>query len=336
MAGALPTQGVRRRLPRVGGFVRVTNPPFSGAARVARIGAVISAALPGTRNENLGLGLGLLGVLAFSGTVPATVLALDAFSPGFVALGRAALAGLVAGALLLALRQRLPARRELGRLLTVALGVVFGFPLLMTWALGRVDPAHGSVVLGILPLATAASGALLQRERPSLAFWLAAVAGSATVVVFALWDGGGVLAWGDLALLAAVLLAALGYAEGARVSATLGGWQTICWALVISLPVLLPVAAWELLVRAPAPVGAAAWSGFLYVALISQLAGFFAWYRGLALGGVARVSQLQLLQPFLTLVFVWLALGQSIKPATLVFAALVVVLVGAGRRVRAR
>lgn len=295
-----------------------------------------STTLSGGRQEGLGLGLGLLGVVAFSGTVPATVLALEAFSAGFVALGRAALAGLLAGALLVAFRQRRPTHPELKGLLSVAVGVVFGFPLLMTWALRSVDPAHGSVVLGILPLATAACGALLQRERPSLAFWLAAVAGSATVIAFALWDGGGDLAWGDLALLAAVLLAALGYAEGARVSKTLGGWQTICWALVVCLPLLVPIAAWELLVRAPAPVGAPAWSGFLYVALISQLAGFFAWYRGLALGGVARVSQLQLLQPFLTLVFVWLSLGQPIEATTLVFAVLVVAWVGVGRYTRIR
>lgn len=288
------------------------------------------------RQEGLGLALGLAGVVAFSGTVPATVLALEAFSAGFVALGRAALAGLVAAALLLVFRQRRPTRKELKGLAAVAVGVVFGFPLLMTWALQTVDPAHGSVVLGVLPLATAACGALLQRERPSLAFWLTAAAGSATVVAFALWDGGGALAWGDLALLAAIALAALGYAEGARVSAGLGGWQTICWALVLSLPLLLPLAALDLL-RAglPAP-GPAAWSGFLYVALVSQLAGFFAWYRGLALGGVARVSQLQLLQPFLTLVFVWLALGRALDATTLAFAALVVLLVGLGRRTRVR
>ncbi|SMF40771.1 Permease of the drug/metabolite transporter (DMT) superfamily [Tistlia consotensis] len=294
-----------------------------------------SAALHGTRREGLGLGLGLLGVLAFSGTVPATVLALHAFSPGFVALGRAALAGLVAGLLLLAFRQRLPRRDELRGLALAAAGVVFGFPLLMTWALRTVEPAHGSVVLGILPLATATCGALLQRERPSPAFWLTAAAGSATVVAFALWDnpsGGLHLAWGDLALLAAIALAALGYAEGARVARSLGGWQTICWALVLSLPILLPLAGRDLLAQPAEPIGPAAWSGFLYVALISQLAGFFAWYRGLALGGVARVSQLQLLQPFVTLVFVWLVLARPIGPMTLGFAVLVVALVGLGRR----
>ncbi len=299
-----------------------------------------SASLSDTRRDSLGQLLGLLGVVAFSGTVPATVLALESFSAGFVALGRAALAGLVAGALLIAFRQRRPNSAELRGLVSVAAGVVFGFPLLMTWALQSVDAAHGSVVLGILPLATAAAGALLQGERPSLAFWLAALAGSATVVVFALWDNAGSeagsLAWGDLALLAAVLLAALGYAEGARVSASLGGWQTICWALVLSLPILLPVAAWELWQRGTAPVTEAAWSGFLYVALISQLGGFFAWYRGLALGGVARVSQLQLLQPFVTLVFVWLALSRPIDATTLLFAALVVAWVGLGRLTRVR
>lgn len=293
-----------------------------------------SLALQHERQESLGLALGFVGVVAFSGTVPATVLALEAFSPGFVALGRAALAGLLGGLLLLAFRQRRPTALELRRLVTISLGVVFGFPLLMTWALQTVDPAHGSVVLGILPLATAACGALLQRERPSAAFWLTAVAGSGAVVAFALWDGGGSLRWHDLALLAAIVAAAAGYAEGARVSQTLGGWQTICWALVLSLPVLLPITAWEALTQPLSAAGDWAWSGFLYVALVSQLSGFFAWYRGLALGGVARVSQLQLLQPFITLLFVWLVLGRALDAVTLVFAVLVVGLVGLGRKTR--
>lgn len=295
-----------------------------------------SLALQQQRQESLGLALGFLGVVAFSGTLPATVLALEAFSPGFVAIGRAALAGLLGAALLIVFRQRRPTAAELRRLVVVSLGVVFGFPVLMTWALQTVDPAHGSVVLGVLPLATAAFGALLQRERPSLGFWLTAAAGSGAVVAFALWDGSGALLWHDLALLAAIVAAALGYAEGARVSTTLGGWQTICWALVVSLPVLLPVTAWERLSQPTSSAGAWAWSGFLYVALISQFAGFFAWYRGLAVGGVARVSQLQLLQPFITLVFVWLVLGRPIGPVTLAFAVLVVALVGLGRRMRVR
>ena len=285
--------------------------------------------------ERLGLVLGFLGVLAFAVTLPATRLAVAEMPVWTVGFGRGALAGLAAGLLLLVLRARLPRRRDLPALAITALGVVFGFPLLTTWAMQSVPAAHGGVVIGVLPLATALCGALVAGERPSAGFWVTALLGSAAVVTFALLDtpnAAAGLAAGDLALLAAVVAAGLGYAYGARLSRHLPGWTVICWALVLSLPVMLPAAAASWIAAPPSGAGAGAWAGFLYVALISQLAGFFVWYRGLALGGVARVGQVQLLQPFLTLVIAALLLAEPITATTLAFSVLVVGLVVIGRR----
>lgn len=299
------------------------------------------------RGERLGLLLGLAGVAAFAVTLPATRLAVAEMPVWTVGFGRGALAGLAALVLLLALRAPRPRRSDLPALAATVLGVVFGFPLLTTWAMQSVPAAHGGVVIGVLPLATALAAALVAGERPSLRFWMTALLGSAAVVTFALLDGSAAtegsamgrgaslsigLTLGDLALLLAVVAAGLGYASGARLSRHLPGWAVICWALVLSLPVMLPAAAVSWAVAPPKAAGVGAWAGFFYVALVSQLAGFFVWYRGLALGGVARVGQVQLLQPFLTLIAAALLLAEPITPATLVFAVLVVGLVAIGRQ----
>ena len=192
---------------------------------------------------------------------------------------------------------------------------------------------HGAVVLAILPLATGAAAALVARERPSTGFWITGILGSAVVIAFALREGGGGLHAADLALLVAVASAAVGYALGARAASTLGSWQSISWSLVLCLPVLLPTAPFT----APGDfraIPAASWMGFAYVAIVSQYVGFFAWYRGLAMGGIARVGQLQLLQPFMTLVASALLLSEPVGPDTIVFAGVVVGLVAAGTRMR--
>lgn len=283
-------------------------------------------------NERKGLILGFLGVLAFSLTLPATRVAVHDLSPAFVGLGRALFAGLLALAVLLLTRQPLPARQHLRGLAISGAGVVLGFPLLTTWAMRHVPAAHGAIVVGLLPLATAVIGSLLGRERPSRGFWIASAAGSLLVVVFALIHGGGALHAADLALLGAVAAAAWGYAEGARVTRSLGGWQTISWSLVLTLPVVIvPMFAlagqtdWRAVPRS-------AWAGFVYLVVFSQFVGFIAWYRGLALGGVARVSQMQLTQVFLTMLFAGLLLGETITPLMLGFAVAVVATVAIGRR----
>lgn len=277
-----------------------------------------------------GLAWGFVGVTAFAVTLPATRIAVTALDPVFVGLGRAVVAALLAAIVLAATRSPWPERALLPRLALVAAGVIVGFPLLTAWAMRHVPAAHGAVVVGLLPLATAAAGAWLAHERPSRRFWACAVAGSAVVVGYALWEGGGALHLADLALLGAVASAAIGYAEGARLARRLGGWQVISWALVLAAPVLA-VPAW-LAAPVAADVPAAAWIAFAYVALVSMYLGFFAWYRALAQGGIAAVGQVQLLQPFLTFVASALLLGERLAPAMFVAAALVLSTIALGRR----
>ncbi|HET7077730.1 MAG TPA: DMT family transporter [Chloroflexia bacterium] len=281
--------------------------------------------------ETRGLAYGFLGVLAFSLTLPATRVAVAYFDPTAVGLGRALVAAGLAALLLLFTRQPWPSRAQWRSLVIVATGVILGFPLLSAWAMSRLPAAHGAVILGLLPLATALAGALRAGERPSRGFWVAGVAGSATVVAFAVSMGAGDIQPADLALFAAVLAAALGYAEGGRLARELGGWQVISWALVLAAPFIAVPVFLALGNSAPAAPWTA-WFSFGYVAVVSQFLGFFAWYRGLALGGVARVSQLQLLQPFLTLLASALLLGEQITLLMVGAALLVLVTVALGRK----
>lgn len=282
-----------------------------------------------TRDENLAYALGLIAVVAFAVTLPATRAAVRALDPVFVGLGRAVGAALLAGAFLLLTRQRLPSREESKSLVVVAAGIVVGFPLLTAWAMRYVDASHGGVVLGILPLATAAAGALFSRERPSGRFWLCASVGTALVVGYALAQSSGAFHWADVALFGAVVSAGIGYAEGARLSRSLGGLQVISWALVFSAPLLVvPV-----LLSAPATIHLPleSWVGFLYVTVISQFLAFVPWYRGLALGGIAKVGQTQLLQPLITILASALLLGEAGGTLTWVVAGLVVAVVAIGK-----
>ncbi len=278
--------------------------------------------------------LGALGVVIFAMTLPMTRLAVGDASapqlpPAFVTAGRAALAGLLSIAYLLAVRAPWPARRHGPALAWSALGTVFGFPLTLALALRQVDAMHAAVVTGLMPLSTAVIGALVFRQRPSNAFWACALAGCALVLWFAAWQGGGSLSAGDGWLLLAVLFTGIGYVAGAKVAVDLPAPQVICWVLVLSLPLTLPAALWW---WPAAPVRPSAWAGFLYVSLFSMWLGFFAWYRGLALGGVLRVSQVQLLQPFLALLFAVPVLGEALQPLTLVFSLAVIGVVFLGRR----
>ena len=283
-----------------------------------------------------GLAWGALGVLVFAVTLPMTRLAVGdvaapQLSPAFVTAGRAALAGLLAAAYLWAVGAPRPPRTVWAPLAISAAGTVLGFPLGLALALREVPAAHAAVVTGVLPLATAVVGALAGRQRPSAGFWTAAVAGCALVLVFAAWQGGGMLVAADGWLALAVVAAALGYVAGARAGAVLPAPQVISWVLVGALPFTLPVA---LLLWPAAPASAAAWGGFLYTAVFSMWLGFFAWYRGLALGGVLRVSQVQLLQPFLALMAASLLLGEALDGATLGFTLAVLGVVAAGRRTK--
>ncbi len=278
-----------------------------------------------------GWGSGLLGVAIFSGSLPATRVAVGGFSPLFLTSARAVIAAGLGAALLWGLRQARPARGDLPSLAIVAVGVVLGFPLLTALALQHVTSAHSIVFIGLLPLATALFGVLRGNERPRPAFWLFSLMGSGAVAGFALVQGGAASLAGDLLMLAAILLCGLGYAEGAALSRRLGGWQVICWALVLALPVMGPLA----LATRPAAlsgIGVPAWIGLGYVSVFSMLVGFVFWYRGLARGGIAGVGQLQLLQPFLGLALAGLLLAEPVAPAMIAVTGLVVLCVAGAKR----
>lgn len=277
-----------------------------------------------------GWGSGLIGVLIFSGSLPATRVAVAGFSPLFLTSARAVIAALLGAFFLVLLRQKRPERSDLGPLAIVALGVVLGFPLLTALALQHIAAARSIVFVGLLPLATALFGVLRAGERPKPAFWLFSLLGAATVAGFALARSEGGSLTGDLLMIAAILLCGLGYAEGAALSRRLGGWQVISWALLLSLPAMALLA----LLYLPSSwqgIGAHAWLGLAYVSVFSMLVGFVFWYRGLALGGIAGVGQLQLLQPFFGLLLAGLLLHEPIA-WTMIAATGVVVLCVAGAK----
>jgi drug/metabolite transporter (DMT)-like permease len=278
-----------------------------------------------------GLASGLIGVVIFSGSLPATRVGVMGFSPLFLTAARAVIAGVLAAALLVVLQEKRPARSDLVSLVVTALGVVVGFPLLTAMALQHITSAHSIVFIGLLPLATALFGVIRGGERPRPLFWVFSGLGSAAVVGFALSNGGEASLTGDLLMVAAILVCGLGYAEGARLSRRLGGWQVISWALVISLPVMLALA----LTALPASwsgIPVSAWLGLAYVAVFSMLVGFIFWYRGLALGGIASIGQLQLLQPFFGLALAAALLGEPVAWTMVAATLAVVVSVAFARR----
>ena len=300
-----------------------------------------NAAIP-TRSsmsaETSGMLLGLVGVAIFGLTFPATRLAVADLPPFFVALGRAVAAGMLAAAWLLWKRAPFPARAALMPLAAVSVGCIIGFPWLTSIALQTLPASHGAVLVGILPLATAVFSALRGNEKPSFGFWAMALAGSLLVIVFALHQSGGSFHQADLLMFGAVLLAAMGYTEGARLSQTMGGQQVISWALVLSAPLLAPVLIWLSWPHMEAIAGAGwkAWLGFAYVAAFSMYIGFFFWYGGMARGGIARVGQVQLVQPFITLAGAWLILAEPLAPSNILFALAVIAVVAAGRKMQVR
>jgi len=279
--------------------------------------------------ETKGMLLGLIAVALYRLTLPATLMALQSFHPLFIGTGRGLLAAILAGIYLFVSKSRRPTFLEFKYLLLVVMGVGFGFPIFTALAMGHVDASHGGVMLGIMPLTTAAVGALLFKERPSFGFWIMALIGSALVIVFSLIRGNGSLHWADVALLIAVVTGSTSYAVGGYLSKSLGGLQVISWALVIALPFYILPAFWFAPVFSD--VSATAWTGFLYAALVSQFLGFLPWFRGLALGGIARVGQTQLIQPFITILFSALLLGETIDVMTIGFALAVFGVVATGR-----
>jgi drug/metabolite transporter (DMT)-like permease len=286
--------------------------------------------------EKLGLLLGFAGMCLFAGTLPATRLAVSAFDPFFLTAARVTLAGSAGLLLLLVTRRRVPPRELWSELLAAGSCTVLGFPLFVALAMVSVPAAHGGVVLGILPLATAAAAAIFAHERPSRGFWLASAAGAIIVLAFVIRrNGGEALSLGDLFLLGTVASGAVGYTLSGRLSARMPGWEVISWQVVI----FLPLAALAAFVLAPAHlVGVAApgWAGLLYVGLVSQYTAFFVFNAAMAIGGIARVGQIMLLQPFVIVALAWPINGEPINLETMLFAAAVVATVLIGQRTRVK
>ena len=278
-----------------------------------------------------GYALGFVGMLLFSLSLPATRMAVPELGPGFVTAARLGLAGLMAAAYLMAAAKRPPARRHWRDLALVVAGVVLTFPLFTALAMREVGASHGGVVLAIMPLMTVATGALVAGERPSRQFWLAALGGTGVVLAFVLYQGGGRLAWADIFLVMAGLGSATGYAAGANMALRLPALEVIAWALVAALlpSLALCLALWP---ADPAAVSGRAWGAVLYVAAFPQFLAFLFWYRGMALAGVGKVGQLQLLQVYCTLAFSALFLGERVDLVTWLAALLTVLFVWLARR----
>jgi drug/metabolite transporter (DMT)-like permease len=279
---------------------------------------------------------GALGIVAFSGSLPFTRLALRGLDPIFVSQGRAVVAAVFAGLSLWFLDRRLPDRRDWGPLVAVALCVVVGFPLLSAFALRQIPASHGALIVAMTPLVTAALGVVRGREHVPKRFWAASFVGSGAVVAYAVHYGGGHIVSADLLVLLAVIIVAVGYAEGGLLARSLGGFRTICWALLISAPFLAAfVPLYERGRPWPAHTGVDAWIGFAYVTCFSMFLGFVAWYRGLARGGVARVGQLQLMQAPLSFIWSALVLGEPISRGMLFVVAVVIACVVVSQKARA-
>ena len=286
--------------------------------------------------ETLGFLLGIAGMMMFAGTLPATRLAVGSIDPFFLTAARATIAGCAGVTTLLVMRRRLATFGRWREFALTGLCTIVGFPVLMALAMVTVPASHGGVVLGIVPLATAAVSTLITHERPSAGFWLTSVAGAAIVIVFVLSRGaGGGVSLGDLFLLGTVIAGGFGYALSGRLSMTLPGWEVISWQVALFLP-LSALAAFLLWPDNLAHVPWPAWAGFAYVSLVSQFLSFFVFNAAMALGGVARISQVMLLQPFAIVALAWPVDGEPIEPSTMAYAAAVVLVVLIGQRMRVK
>ena len=283
------------------------------------------------KSESLGFFLGLIGVSAFSLTLPITRFLTGSLSALEIGLGRSMLAVLVAILILCVTRQSIPTTRQIRKLLLTSCGIVFGFPILTAIGMQTVPASHGAIVLGALPLATTIFSCFLSGEKPSCQFWLVSMAGFAIIIIYAVSNADSALNIafyvGDLALIGAVVLAGLGYAQGGILARNLGGWQVICWTLVVSLPILLPLVFLFCDIQNFSAMDRTSWGAFIFLALVNSLIGFFFWYQGLAIGGIARVSQTQYFQPFMTVLFSFILLREEIEIMTIMFLSAMVLVV---------
>ena len=292
-------------------------------------------AQPISTRTTSGLGWGLLGVAAFSFTVPFTRVAVAGLPPLFIGSGRAVVAAILAACALALTRQRRPRGAQWARVAVVAVGVVAGFPLLTSFALSSVPASHGAVVIALLPAATATMAVLRGHERPPVTFWVITGVGALAAIAFASAQSGGMggLHQADLLLFGAVVAAAIGYAEGGLLARELGAWQTVSWALVLASPVMVGLAAFSMAGQPPSATPIE-WAAFAYLGIVSMFLGFFAWYHGLAIGPMAQVSQVQLIQPVLSISWAGLLLGESLTWTTIIGGAAVILCAGLAVRSR--
>ncbi|WP_236635605.1 DMT family transporter [Polynucleobacter hirudinilacicola] len=281
--------------------------------------------------ETKGMLIGFIGILIFSLTLPVTKIAVLSFDPYFIAFGRATLAAVVALAYLIYKKEPMPTRADFTKFVVIALGVVFGFPIFTTVAMTEGSSSHGAVILGMMPLATTVIGVIRFKERPSLGFWLVSLLGASLVVIYALLKSSGSFTYVDALLVLGGICACAGYVEGGELSRKMNPRSVISWALVISLPINL-VVSYVTFDPQYINAGPIAWTSFIYLSLFSMYIGFFFWYEGLAIGGIARVSQVQLTQPFCTLIAASVLLGDSLTIMNLVFAFLVIATVILGKK----
>jgi drug/metabolite transporter (DMT)-like permease len=284
----------------------------------------------GMSRETLGLLLGFIGMVIFGITLPATRLAVVDLSPWFVTMGRAAVASLLAMTVFLLMRRKIPERRYWRDILIVGLCLPLGFGAFIGLAMQTVPASHGGVVLGILPLAISICAAIFAGERPSLSFWICGIIGASLVVIFALREADMTITKGDIYLFLAVLIGSVGYTLSGKLSREMPGWEVASWSLISIMPITIPFAI-LFMPEHPFEVRSSAWMGFAYTAVMSVYLGFFPWNAGLAMGGVARVSQVQLLQTFVTLIASALFVGEKIEASTFLFALAVVIVVMIGR-----
>jgi len=282
------------------------------------------------KKEKMGLLLGLVGVICFSLTLPATSVAVKYFGTTVSGLGRAVVASILVAVVFYIKKEKLPTTRQFKSLIIVSLGAVIGFPILTSWAMTSLPVSHGAVELALLPLATAGFAMVRGGEIPSVKFWISSIVGALAVIIYAMYLGLGQLHVADFALLAAVIILGLSYAEGGVLARELGSWQVIAWAIIIAAPILfMPVLLNVTTEMFHAPF--IAWISFLYLAIVSQFLAYVAWYGGMAMGGISRVSQIQYLQPFLMIIFAALFLNESITLFTIVIAIVVVASVIIGK-----
>ena len=283
--------------------------------------------------ETKGMLIGFIGIAIFSLTLPFTQMAVNEMSPFFLAFGRASIAGICALILLIFNKSKFPNRVQIKKLIIIVVGVVYGFPIFTSIAMTTLPSSHSGIVLGILPLAMSLFAAIKYKEKPSLSFWLTSIFGTFMVISYTFMDNDGSLMIEDLWLLFAILFAAIGYSEGGILSKEMGSIAVISWALVISLPLNL-FASYVFYETSYATISFQAFMSLMYVGLFSMFIGFFFWYKGIAIGGISRVGQVQLIQPFLTIIGAYFLTNEKITFLNILFALIVLIVIIIGRRTK--